>query len=80
MPSNSSTAFLCIAPSGATSFTVPTDMLSNLPATRTDPLQSKDVIYIITLAGSSISNLGASGLDVGITGYYSILGKTVVYE
>ena len=80
MPANSSAAFLCIAPSGATSFTVPTDMLSNLPATRGDPLQFKDVIYMITLAGSSVSNLGASGLDVGITGYYSILGKTVVYE
>lgn len=80
LPTNSSTAFLCIAPAGASSFAVPTDMLSNLPATRGNPLQSKDVIYMITMAGSSISNLGASGLDVGITGYYSILGKTVVFE
>jgi hypothetical protein len=80
LPGNSSGVFFCIAPPGATSFTIPTDMLSNLPATRTDPLHSKDVIYMITSAGGGLSNLNAMGLDVGITEYYSILGKTVVFE
>jgi hypothetical protein len=59
---------------------VPADILSNLPATRPNPLQSKDVIYLLTLAGSSVQNLNASGLDVGLTSYYSIIGKTVVLQ
>lgn len=80
LPTNSSAAFVCIAPAGSTSFTVPTDMLSNLPATRPNPLQSLDVVYLMTLAGSSMNNLNANGLDVGFTSFYSILGKTVVLQ
>lgn len=80
LPTNSSAVFVCIAPPGSTSFTVPTDMLANLPATRSNPLQSKDVIYLMTLAGSSISNLNATGLNTGFTSYYSIFGKTVVLQ
>ena len=80
LPTNSSAAFVCMAPASASSFTVPPDLLSNFPLTRGDPLQSKDVIYLITMAGSSVNNLNASGLDVGITEYDSIMGKTVVIE
>jgi hypothetical protein len=80
MPTNSSGLFACIAPAGSSTFTVPVDMLSNLPATRPNPLQSKDVIYLMTLSGSSVQNIGATGLDVGLTSFYSIIGKTVVYQ
>ncbi len=80
LPTNSSTAFVCIAPLGATSLTVPPDILSNLPATRPNPLQSKDVIYLVTLAGSSIHSLNAKGLDQGSTGFFLINGKTVVLQ
>ena len=79
-PTNSSAAFGCMAPPGATSFTVPVDVLSNLPPSRANVLHSKDVIYMITLSGSSLQNLGASGLDVGINSFYSIIGKTVVLQ
>jgi|CZKS01.1.fsa_nt_gi uncharacterized protein (TIGR03437 family) len=80
LPTNSSAVFVCIAPPGATSFTVPTDMLSNLPATRANPLQSKDVIYMMALSGSSLKSIAAKGLDVGLTSFYSIIGKTVVWQ
>jgi uncharacterized protein (TIGR03437 family) len=80
LPTNSSTAFVCIAPPGATSFTVPTDILSTLPAGRPNPLQSKDVIYLLTLSGSSLKPINATGLDVGLTSYYSIIGKTVYWQ
>jgi len=80
LPTNSSAVFVCIAPAGATSFTVPTDMLSNLPPTRPNPLQSKDVIYLMTLAGSSVKNITATGLDVGLTSFYSLIGKMVVLQ
>ena len=80
LPTFSSAVFVCIAPPGATSFTIPTDMLSNLPASRQNPLQSKDIIYLLTLAGSSVKNIAAKGLDVGLTSYYSIIGKTVILQ
>ena len=80
LPTNSSAAFACIAPRGATTFTVPADILSTLPATRANPLQSKDIIYLITVPGSSVQNLNASGLDQGSAAYLSINGKTVVLQ
>lgn len=80
LPTNSSTAFACVAPPGATSFTVPPDILTNLPATRANVLQSKDVIYLVSLPGSSVQDLGAKGLDVGLTAFYYVNGKTVVLQ
>jgi uncharacterized protein (TIGR03437 family) len=80
LPTNSSAVFVCIAPAGASSFTVPTDMLSNLPASRSNPLHSKDVIYLMALSGSSLKSIAAKGLDVGLTSFYSIIGKTVVWQ
>lgn len=80
LPTFSSAVFVCIAPPGASSFTIPTDMLANLPASRQNPLQSKDIIYLLTLAGSSVKNIAAKGLDVGLTSYYSIIGKTVILQ
>jgi uncharacterized protein (TIGR03437 family) len=80
LPTNSSAVFVCIAPPGATSFTVPADMLAILPATRPNPLQSNDVVYLMALSGSSLKSIAAKGLDVGLTSFYSIIGKTVVWQ
>ena len=80
LPTNSSAAFSCIAPIGASSFTVPADILSALPATRANPLQSKDVIYLISVPGSSVQNLNASGLDQGSSAFFLSNGKTVVLQ
>jgi hypothetical protein len=80
LPTNSSAVFKCIASPGATSLTVPPDVLSNLPATRGNPLQSKGIIYLVNLAGTSIQKLNAKGLDQGSTGYFYVNGKTVVLQ
>jgi len=80
LPLNSSAAFACLAPPGASSFSVPTDILSNLPATRANPLHSKDVIYLLSVPGGSIKNLNATGLDYGISGFALITGKSVVLQ
>jgi uncharacterized protein (TIGR03437 family) len=80
LPNNSSVAFACIAKPGASSLTVPSDILSNLPQTHANPLRSKDVIYLINIPGSSIKNIGASGLDQGLSGYVLIQGKTVTFQ
>lgn len=80
LPTNSSADFACIAPAGATSFTIPPDLLANLPATRLNPLQSKDVIYLLSLPNSSLQNLKASGLDLGLSAFININGKMVVWQ
>jgi len=80
LPTNSSEVSVCLAPAGASSITIPADLLSNMPATRNNPLQSKDVIYLIAMSGGSIQPINATGLDVGITEFDSIIGKTVVLQ
>ena len=80
LPTNSSAAFICMAPAGATSFTVPTDLLSNLPPSRLDTLQSKDIIYMLTLSGGSIQPIQTTGVDQGVTSFYSVVGKTVFLQ
>jgi uncharacterized protein (TIGR03437 family) len=80
LPTNSSSIFVCSVPWGMNSFTVPADILANMPATRQNPLQSKDVMYIMDLQGPSQVNLNASGLTAGTSAFYLILGKTVVYQ
>jgi len=80
LPTNSSSTFVCSVPSGANSFTVPPDVLANLPATRPNPLQSKDVIYLLSVQGPSIVSLKASGLTSGETSFYLINGKTVFFQ
>ena len=80
LPTNSSAVFKCVAAPGASSVTVPPDLLANLPATRSNLLQSKDIIYLVDLAGTSLTKLNAKGLDQGSTGYFYINGKTVVLQ
>jgi hypothetical protein len=69
-----------MAPPGATSITIPPDLLSNMPPSRLNVLQSKDIIYMVTLSGTSVQPLAATGIDQGLTGFYSIIGKTVFFQ
>jgi uncharacterized protein (TIGR03437 family) len=77
LPTNSSALFVCVAPSGASSFTVPPQVLSALPPGRLNPLASKDVIYLLS---SSPSAFTASGLSLGAGSGVYMLGKTVTFE
>jgi uncharacterized protein (TIGR03437 family) len=80
LPTNSSATFVCMAQPGATSITIPPDLLSNMPPSRLNVLQSKDIIYMVTLSGTSVQPLAATGIDQGLTGFYSIVGKTVFFQ
>jgi uncharacterized protein (TIGR03437 family) len=80
LPTNSSAVFACIAPAGAGSVTIPPAILANLPPTRGNPLQSKDVIYMVTLPGSSLQSFSAKGLNQGVSMFSLINGKTVVIQ
>jgi len=80
LPTNSSATFTCSIPAGASSFTIPADALANLPATRINPLQSQDVIYVVAAQGGSVQNLNATGLTQGTTSAFLIDGQTVVLQ
>lgn len=80
LPSDSSAAFACIAPSGATSFTVPVDILSNLPPSHANPLKSKQAIYLVSIPAESVQTINASGIGQGSTGAIFVDGKTVAFQ
>jgi uncharacterized protein (TIGR03437 family) len=77
LPTNSSAVFFCVAPAGASSFTIPAQVLHSLPYSRANPLASKDVIYLISATASPIS---ASGISTGTASGGYILGKTVIFQ
>ena len=80
LPTYASTVFACLAPPSATSFTVPAAILANLPATRGNVLQSKSVVYLVTIPQASAAALNASGLDTGFAAASYITGKTVAWQ
>ncbi|HYL75808.1 MAG TPA: hypothetical protein VEU96_16480 [Bryobacteraceae bacterium] len=80
LPTNASTSFVCVAQQGSTSFTIPPYILSNLPATRRNILQSKSVIYFVSVPRSGATPFTASGLDAGVAMFAYINGKTVVFQ
>jgi hypothetical protein len=81
LPTNSTSVFGCLAPPGATSFTVPAVFLSNFPATRANPLQSKSVIYLGNAPNTSSARaLNASGLTAGYAAFQFVTGKTVFFQ
>lgn len=80
LPSNSSTLFYCVAPPGATSFTIPAAILSAVPATRSNIFRSKGVIYLTNILPANGTPVTISGLDAAsvVSGYLS--GKTVIFQ
>lgn len=81
IPTNASTMFACIAPANATSFTIPAVIMSNVPASRANPTQSKGVIYLATAPGSGVDAvINTSGLTSGLAGLHYATGKTVIFQ
>ncbi len=77
LPTNSSAVFECYAPSGASSFTVPPEVLGALPASRSHALWSKNVIYVIS---SSATAFTADGLTSAAGAAVYATGKTVAFQ
>ena len=77
LPTNSSAVSFCSVPSGATSFTIPSQVLAAFPASRLNPLAFKDVIYLLSVSSAAID---ASGLSQGAASSVYVLGKTVTFQ
>lgn len=78
LPANSSAMFLCVAPAGAESVTVPAMMLSNFPATRSDGLRSPGMLFVGVL--SAPQAITATGLDAGAAVTAHVTAKTVTFR
>ena len=80
LPTNSSALFLCVAPVGATSFTVPAAVLSALPPSRPLASQTKAVLFVGTLPMGNSSVFTASGLDTAVMLPVFLSGRTVAFR
>ena len=79
-PTNSTALFYCIAPAGASSFTVPSAILSALPATRPNPLQSRGAIYIGNMPLANAAPLTTSPFNAAVARGLYIAGRTVIFQ
>jgi len=77
LPSNSSEVFLCVTAPGASSFTIPSQVLSALPASQPTALKSKGAIYLVATNDAAFS---ASGLTVARAAAVFMTGKTVIFQ
>jgi uncharacterized protein (TIGR03437 family) len=80
MPSNASALFVCVAPQGASSFTIPGSVLANIAATRSNLLQSKGAVYVGALPTSNPTTFTANNLDFGAILPGTFIGKTVIFQ
>ena len=80
LPANASAAALCIVPQGNTSFTVPPDVLANLPVTHIRAVQSRGVVYVGQWNIGSPASVSAAGLDFGAFVPIFAGAKTVSFQ
>lgn len=78
IPTNTSAAFRCIVPAGATTFTVPNWILANFAPTRTDPLDSRSMIGIAS--ATTPVTFQATGLENTAAFYVLLQGKFVRFQ
>lgn len=80
LPSNSGTTIVCVAAPGATSITVPADVLANVPPTRQAVLNSTDALYLVSVPQTAAAPIHANGLDSGTALFGYLNGKTVIFQ
>lgn len=80
VPTNSSAIFVCQATPGATSFTVPPDILANIVPARTRLTQSIGVVYVGEWPLASPVSFQATNLDTGALLTAQVIARTVVFR
>jgi hypothetical protein len=78
--SDSSAAFLCVAPPNATSLTVPSYILYGVRATRGWPYKSQAQLMIGALPLSNPGIFHETGLDMGVAFPVVISSKQVIFQ
>ena len=79
-PGNVSGVFLCMAPAGSSSFSVPTAVLANLPASRSILGQSDGFLILGSWPTGALENFTAGGLGQAAVMFQSGHFKTVRYR
>ena len=79
-PSNASAVFACVAPAGASSFTIPATALANIAPSRNNLLLSKGAVWVGALPVANPATFSAGGLDVGMILPGTFAGKTVIFQ
>lgn len=78
--SNSTAAFLCVAPPASTSFTIPAYIFYGVRATRGRPNKSQAMLYVGALPLSSPATFHETGLDLGVAYPVVISAKQVIFK
>jgi uncharacterized protein (TIGR03437 family) len=77
LPTNSSARFICVAPAGSATFTVPSEILQVLPASR---IVGKPLKGTLTVGAVGTSTFAATGLDFGIAAVSAFTSQPVLYQ
>jgi uncharacterized protein (TIGR03437 family) len=80
VPTNSTALFVCMAPAGSNSFSVPSYILANMPATRSRMLASKGILYVGAMTLASPTNFSAPGIDLGVTAGTTLAARPVTFQ
>ena len=78
LPTNSSAMFVCVAPAGASSFSVPPAILSVLPRARTSLAQTRGMLNLGTVPNSPAS-FNAPGLAAGTIIPVLLTGRAAIF-
>ncbi len=70
--------FLCVERAAVGTFTVPSTVLSSLPAF--DPEEGGGVLFVVGVPSREASQFTAPGLDLGLFVYEDVVGSEVVFE
>jgi len=80
LSSNSSAAFLCVAPPNSTSFTIPSYIFYGVRATRGWPYKSEALLYVGALPLANPVTFHENGLDLGVAFPVVVSSKQVIFQ
>lgn len=80
VPTNSTGLFACVAGPGVTTFAVPSQILSALPASRFRYLEQRGLLFLAPVSAGGFPSFTASGLDAGVILPLVLTGKMVMFQ
>jgi uncharacterized protein (TIGR03437 family) len=77
---NASAQFVCVAPAGASSFTVPSAILANVPPARARTRFSKGGVFVSSWPYAGAVTFNTAGIDLGVAGTSTLAGRPVKFQ